>query len=83
MYSTPCAALNDRALSEATKAFSNVHPVVARIIDQKGQMLLAEKDLEGASSWFAEARQVSLRVRATPPHSAVWLGLLLAWRGVA
>eukprot|EP00903_Cladosiphon_okamuranus_P015184 g14038.t1 len=50
--------LNDRALSDAAKAFSNVHPVVARIIDQRGRMLLAEKDLEGASSWFAEARQI-------------------------
>lgn len=56
--SLPRAALNERCLSEATKAFGDVHPVVARIIDQKGQMLLSEKDLEGAASWFAEARQV-------------------------
>ncbi|CAN0021418.1 unnamed protein product, partial [Ectocarpus sp. 8 AP-2014] len=50
--------LNERCLSEATKAFGDVHPVVARVIDQKGSILLAEKDLDGAASWFAEARQI-------------------------
>ncbi|CAN0091194.1 unnamed protein product [Ectocarpus sp. 6 AP-2014] len=50
--------LNERCLSEATKAFGDVHPVVARVIDQKGRILLAEKDLDGAASWFAEARQI-------------------------
>ena len=84
----PGAALNDRALSEATKAFSNVHPVVARIIDQKGQMLLAENDLEGASSWFAEARQVScVTYRSTFVLARLWAGrplllpgFLVSWR---
>lgn len=44
-------------------------------MDQKGQILLAEKDLDGAASWFAEARQVGLLLLDEP----VLLNTALIW----
>lgn len=59
-------ALNEQCMSEATRAFGDVHPVVARAMDQKGQFLLARRDLDGAAAWFAEARKVRTIARVDP-----------------
>lgn len=67
------SALNERCLTEVTKAFGDVHPVVARVIDQKGQMLLAEKDTEGAANWFAEARQVIFDIFVFPSSHLIYI----------
>lgn len=53
-----CAELNERCLSEANSAFGDIHPAIARVYDQKGQILLSLKDLDGAAKWFSESRQV-------------------------
>ena len=59
--------LNERCLAEANSAFGEVHPAIARVYDQKGQILLALKDPTAAAPWFSESRQVCVL------HSLSWL----------
>lgn len=42
------------------KAFGDVHPAVARVMDQRGELLLSHNDLDHAAAWFSEARQVGV-----------------------
>ena len=57
------SALNEQSLENAIKAFGNGHPVVARIMDQGGELMLSNKDFEEAEARFSQARMVGMRRR--------------------
>lgn len=51
-------SLNDQSINAATKAFGDTHPVLARLIDQKADVLIAQGDFHMSAKSLEESRQI-------------------------